>query len=61
MLSKDVKKEGDMSKRNNTIVLTGATGFLGSHLLYGLIQTGSYRVVVLKRSFSEPVRIAITK
>ncbi|MFA6332004.1 MAG: NAD-dependent epimerase/dehydratase family protein [Methanoregula sp.] len=39
-----------------TILLTGATGFLGSHLLEALIQH-DYRVVILKRSFSNTWRI----
>ena len=42
----------------NTIVLTGATGFLGSHILKGLVHTNTYHVVVLKRSFSNLTRIA---
>ena len=40
-----------------TILLTGATGFLGSHLLEALIQQ-NYPVVVLKRSTSNIWRIA---
>lgn len=40
-----------------TVLLTGATGFLGSHLLEALIQEG-YSVVVLKRSTSNLWRIA---
>lgn len=40
-----------------TVLLTGATGFLGSHLLEALIQHG-YNVVVLKRSTSSLLRIA---
>ena len=40
-----------------TIALTGATGFLGSHLLKGLIKTKAYNIVVLKRSFSDTKRI----
>lgn len=43
-----------MSKQ--TVLLTGATGFLGSHLLDALIQQG-YSVVVLKRSTSNLWRI----
>ena len=43
-----------MSKQ--TVLLTGATGFLGSHLLEALIQEG-YSVVVLKRSTSNLWRI----
>lgn len=39
-----------------TILLTGANGFLGSHLLEAFIQK-SYRVVVLKRSTSNLWRI----
>jgi len=39
-----------------TILLTGATGFLGSHLLEALLNSG-YAVVILKRSFSDTWRI----
>jgi len=39
-----------------TILLTGATGFLGSHLLEALLVNG-YDVVILKRSFSDTWRI----
>lgn len=39
-----------------TILLTGATGFLGSHLLNALLEN-SYEVVILKRSFSNTKRI----
>lgn len=39
------------------ILLTGATGYLGSHLLAAFIRCG-YSVVVLKRSFSNTFRIA---
>ena len=39
------------------ILLTGATGFLGSHLLEALIREG-YKVVILKRSTSDVWRIA---
>ena len=39
-----------------TILLTGATGFLGSHLLKALINKG-YEVVVLKRSTSNMWRL----
>lgn len=38
------------------VMLTGATGFLGSHLLSGLIKEG-YTVIILKRSFSDVWRI----
>lgn len=39
-----------------TILLTGATGFLGSHLLEGLLKSG-FQVIVLKRSTSNIWRI----
>lgn len=39
-----------------TILLTGATGFLGSHLLEALLKEG-YSVVILKRSTSNTNRI----
>ena len=39
-----------------TILLTGATGFLGSHLLQKFINT-NYNVIILKRSFSDIWRI----
>jgi CDP-paratose synthetase len=40
------------------VLLTGATGFLGSNLLKPLIEEG-YHVVVLKRSFSDTSRINV--
>jgi len=40
-----------------TLLLTGATGFLGSHILKGLIEKMNYNVVILKRSFSNTERI----
>ena len=39
-----------------TVLLTGATGFLGSHLLESLLKKG-YKVVILKRSTSNVWRI----
>lgn len=39
-----------------TILLTGATGFLGSHLLELFLDNG-YKVIILKRSFSNVWRI----
>ena len=46
-----------MSKdRTLKILLTGATGFLGSHLLHALVENGC-RVTILKRSFSDTWRI----
>jgi nucleoside-diphosphate-sugar epimerase len=44
-----------MSK-DKKILITGATGFLGSHLLPALIEKG-YGIIVLKRSFSNIWRI----
>ncbi|NYS59721.1 NAD-dependent epimerase/dehydratase family protein [Vreelandella salicampi] len=41
----------------NHILLTGATGFLGSHLLESLIYNG-YQVTILKRSTSDTWRIS---
>jgi CDP-paratose synthetase len=40
----------------NHIVLTGATGFLGSHLLSALLSKG-YSVTILKRTSSDTYRI----
>ena len=39
-----------------TILLTGATGFLGSHLLQLLIEEG-YDVIIIKRSSSDLSKI----
>lgn len=39
-----------------TVLLTGATGFLGSHILRTLVER-DYEVVILKRSFSDVDRI----
>ncbi|WP_022854419.1 NAD-dependent epimerase/dehydratase family protein [Thermodesulfatator atlanticus] len=39
-----------------TILLTGATGFLGSHLAERFVHEG-YKVIILKRSFSDIWRI----
>ena len=39
------------------ILLTGATGFLGSHMLKAILDATNYNVVVLKRSFSNTWRI----
>jgi len=41
---------------DKTILLTGPTGFLGSHLLQALLNEG-YKVIILKRSFSDTWRI----
>lgn len=39
------------------ILLTGATGFLGSHILKRIAERTSYKLIVLKRSFSNTERI----
>jgi len=40
------------------ILLTGATGFLGSHLLKKLLQASDHQITILKRSTSNTFRIA---
>ena len=42
--------------KKNLILLTGATGFLGSHILDKLVKNG-YNVAILKRSWSDTWRI----
>lgn len=39
------------------ILLTGATGFLGSNLLNALVKSQKYEIAILKRSFSDTARI----
>jgi CDP-paratose synthetase len=41
-----------------TILLTGATGFLGSNILKKILELDEYKVVILKRSFSDVFRIS---
>lgn len=41
-----------------TILITGATGFLGSHLLHRLYEAGIYNLIVLKRTSSNIARIS---
>jgi len=45
----------ETTKRGD-ILITGATGFLGSHVLTALLEAG-HQVIVLKRSFSHTERI----
>ena len=45
-----------MNILDKTVLLTGATGFLGSHLLERLLSEG-FKVIILKRSFSNTWRI----
>lgn len=40
------------------VVLTGATGFLGSHLLKKIVNDTMHEIIVLKRSFSNTKRIS---
>ncbi len=47
----------DPVKSTQTVLLTGATGFLGSYLLKALLKEG-YKIVVLKRSTSDTWRIS---
>ncbi|OGG85498.1 hypothetical protein A2392_03360 [Candidatus Kaiserbacteria bacterium RIFOXYB1_FULL_46_14] len=42
---------------SKTVVITGATGYLGSNLTQRLVKEGGYDVVVLKRSFSNTHRL----
>jgi nucleoside-diphosphate-sugar epimerase len=41
---------------SSTVLITGATGFLGSHLVKALLND-NHKVVILKRSFSKTKRI----
>lgn len=44
-------------ENKRTLLLTGVTGFLGSHLLKKLILLGEYNIICIKRSFSSLERI----
>lgn len=48
----------ELKEINTTILLTGATGFLGSHLLRRLVAVPTFKIICLKRSFSKLGRIA---
>ncbi|MBD2165004.1 NAD-dependent epimerase/dehydratase family protein [Calothrix membranacea FACHB-236] len=43
-------------QKSKLVLLTGATGFLGSHLVRQLLRE-KYKVIILKRSFSNTTRI----
>ena len=47
---------GGLRLKGKKLLLTGGTGFLGSHLLPNLVRKG-YDVIILKRSFSNTWRI----
>lgn len=40
-----------------TILMTGATGYLGSNILNTIVKISGYKVVILKRSFSNTFRV----
>jgi len=44
-------------KQKSTVLITGGTGFLGSHIAKRLLKEG-YEVIILKRSFSDTRRIS---
>jgi nucleoside-diphosphate-sugar epimerase len=48
--------ENSSMLKSKRILLTGATGFLGSHFLHGYLRNG-HHVTILKRSFSNTRRI----
>lgn len=45
------------SLAKKTLLLTGATGYLGSNILSQIMHLGVYHVIILKRSFSNTFRI----
>ncbi len=53
MISKEMKPKNKLK-----ILMTGATGYLGSRLVKALIKNEEYELVILKRSFSNVRRIA---
>lgn len=46
-----------MQNKKKTILITGATGYLGSHIVQSLYNLGTYNIVILKRSFSDTTKI----
>lgn len=42
---------------NNKILITGSTGFIGSHLLEELLKSQNHEIILLKRSYSNTARI----
>ena len=57
-LSREVKTNRLFNAQPSmNILLTGATGFLGSYLLKKLLQTSDHQITILKRSTSNVFRI----
>ncbi len=46
-----------LNKERKVVLLTGATGYLGSNILKSLMTDNNYSLVVLRRSFSNTFRI----
>lgn len=44
-------------KNRKTILITGGTGFLGSHIVNKLVDLNSYKLILLKRSSSNTGRV----
>lgn len=63
MLTVDVLRAGpqDYKLSRKTILITGVTGFLGSHLIKALDKKNEYHIIGLKRSFSDTRRLDNTK
>ena len=55
-ISGTLKKQSGGCGMNETVLVTGGTGFIGSHVIEQILDSG-YKVVLLKRSFSKTWRI----
>lgn len=51
------KIASDSFTGGKSILITGATGYLGSNILKTIVDSGDYGVIILKRSFSNIFRI----